>query len=254
MSPASERAAPEMTSLQGTSLQGTSLQGTSLQETSLRESALHRVALHTVQTRPALVWRGDRPWLAVSSAPHGGGLGPRQWVLNATVASGYARSDPAEHVTEMVDELGLTGDGIGMLTAVDVRHEVTSVDSGVQATVTTGVGYPIWAAEASLPVGEHVPGTGTINVMCWSPVRLSEPALVNAVATVAEAKAQALVQAGIEGTGTCTDAAVVLCPIDGGAEPYGGPRSRVGSALARAVHAAVTAGLRVEQPRHRDDE
>ncbi|WP_374727416.1 adenosylcobinamide amidohydrolase [Haloactinomyces albus] len=212
------------------------------------------MTLHTVRTRPLLVWRGDRPWLAVSSATHGGGLGPRHWVLNATVASDYDRGDPAEHVAEMAGELGLTGDGVGMLTAVDVRHEVTAIDNGVQATVTTGVGYPIWAAEASLPAGEHVPGVGTINAMCWSPVRLSESALVNAVATVAEAKAQALVQAGVEGTGTCTDAAVVLCPVDGEAEPYGGPRSRVGSALARAVHAAVTAGLRVENPRYRTDD
>lgn len=219
---------------------------------SVEHSPRGTASLHTVQERPVLVWRGDRPWLAVSSAVHGGGLGKRQWVLNATVASGYDRGDPVEHVREMAAELGLTGDGAGMLTAVDVRHEVTSVDSGVRASVTTGVGYPIWACEAPVPAEEQAVGPGTINAVCWSPVRLSEAALVNAVATLAEAKAQALVQAGVEGTGTCTDAAVVLCPVDGDAEAYGGPRSRIGSALARAVHAAITAGLRVEHPRHRD--
>ncbi|RCW39173.1 adenosylcobinamide amidohydrolase [Halopolyspora algeriensis] len=227
--------------------------GRSLYESTLRGAAsLHGVALHRVQERPVLVWRGGRSWLAASSAPHGGGIGQRRWVLNATVGSGYDRSDPAEHVTEMAGELGLTGNGVGMLTAVDVRHEVTSIDSGVQATVTTGVGFPIWAAEAPVSADEHTSQPGTINALCWSPVRLSEAALINAVATVAEAKAQALVQAGVEGTGTCTDATVVLCPLDGDAESYGGPRSRVGSALARTAHAAITAGLRVDNPRYRD--
>jgi adenosylcobinamide hydrolase len=37
---------------------------------------------------------------------------------------------------------------------------------------------------------------------------------------------------------------VLLCPTFGPAEPYGGPRSRIGSALARAVHEAVSSGLR----------
>ncbi|QUH04889.1 adenosylcobinamide amidohydrolase [Saccharopolyspora erythraea] len=211
----------------------------------------HRLRL--VESRPVLVWRCDRPWLAISSAVLGGGIGERAWVLNATVGTNYDHPDPGAHVREMAAELGLSGPGTGMLTAVDVRHEVTSADSGVRASVTTGVSHPVWAAAD----GERVAAEssawspGTINAVCWSPVRLGEAALVNAVATVAEAKAQALLEAGVAGTGTVTDATVVLCPADGAAEDYGGPRSRVGSALARAVHAGVAAGLRVENPRLR---
>lgn len=214
-----------------------------------------RPVLSKVEGHPALVWRCGRPWLAISSAAHGGGIGERSWVLNATVASDYHHPDPEAHAAEMAAELELGGAGVGMLTAVDVRHEVTSVDSGVLATVTTGVGYPVWAAEEpAIARGEAaVWSPGTINAVCWSPVRLSEAALVNAVATVAEAKAQALVRSGVEGTGTCTDATVVLCPVDGAAELYGGPRSRIGSALARAVHAGVLAGLRADNPRYREN-
>ncbi|MGI8308277.1 adenosylcobinamide amidohydrolase [Saccharopolyspora hattusasensis] len=208
-------------------------------------------ALHTLHGRPLLAWRCARQWLAISSATHGGGIGPRSWVLNATVVTDYDHPDPAAHVAEMADELGLSGGGVGLLTAVDVRHEVTSVDGGVQASVTTGVSHPVWAAAREPAAQAWTPGT--INAVCWSPVRLSEAALVNAVATVAEAKAQALVESGVAGTGTVTDATVVLCPLDGEAEPYGGPRSRVGAGLARTVHAAVTAGLRVQHPRHRED-
>jgi adenosylcobinamide hydrolase len=206
-------------------------------------------ARHVVDGRPVLVWRCARPWLAISSATCGGGIGPRSWVLNATVWADYDHPDPAEHVAELADELDLSGEGVGLLTAVDVRHEVTAIDGGVHASVTTGVSHPVWAAAREPLVPVRKPGT--INAVCWSPVRLSDAALVNAVATVAEAKAQALAEAGIEGSGTVTDATAVLCPPDGEAEPYGGPRSRIGSALARAVHTAITAGLRHEHAPHR---
>ena len=43
---------------------------------------------------PVLLWRPDGPHLAVSSAPLGGGIGLRRWVLNATVPMSYSRLDP----------------------------------------------------------------------------------------------------------------------------------------------------------------
>lgn len=55
--------------------------------------------------------------------------------------------------------------------------------------------------------------------------------------------AEALREAGIPGTGTASDAVCVLCPTGGPVEPFAGPRSLWGSRLARAVHAAVRAGL-----------
>ena len=193
-----------------------------------------------VASLPVLVWRFDPPRQAISSAPYGGGLGARGWVLNATVPHGYDRLDPDRHVAEIADELRLTGPGTGLLTAVDVRKVVSVTERGVTAEITTGVGVPTWAA-APDTAGERI---GTINAVCRLPVRLSPAALVNAVATVAEAKSQALFDAGVDGTGTATDAIVLLCPDFGPAEPYGGPRSRIGAALARAVHEAVSSGLR----------
>lgn len=193
-----------------------------------------------VDSLPVLVWRFDRPRLTISSAPYGGGVGERGWVLNATVPSGYDRRDPDRHIAEIAAELKLTGPGTGLLTAVDVRKVVSVTERGVTAEVTTGVGVPTWAA-APDEAGEPI---GTINVVCRLPVRLGPAALVNAVATVTEAKSQALFEAGVDGTGTATDAVVLLCPTVGPAEPYGGPRSRIGAALARAVHEAVSSGLR----------
>lgn len=203
----------------------------------------------SAEGRPVLVWRSARPWLAVSSAPLGGGIGERSWVLNATVGGDYDRPDPVAHLAELAEGLGLSGDGCGLLTAVDVRHVVRRDEGGVRVWVTTGIGYPTWAAS---PAGEAAASVGTINVVAVLPARLADGALVNAVATVAEAKAQALVEAGVPGTGTCTDATVLLCPASGVAQPYGGPRSEAGAPLARAVHAAVAAGLAVPDPRYRD--
>lgn len=212
--------------------------------------AEHGVAereLHWVDGYPLLVWRAVTPWLAVSSAAGGGGIGLRDWVLNATVRSGYDRDDPAEHIAELAGQLDLPGKGVGLLTAVDVRRAVTIVEPGVVATVTTGVGQPIWAAEpraAQLTQCESVAERiGTISTVCMISARLADSALVNAVGTVTEAKTQALAAAGVPGTGTCTDAVALLCRANGEPQPYGGPRSEVGAPLARAVHEAVRVGL-----------
>ncbi|HEV7650144.1 MAG TPA: adenosylcobinamide amidohydrolase [Actinophytocola sp.] len=198
--------------------------------------------LVSVSGLPVLVWRFAGPLLAISSGPLGGGLGTRHWVLNATVPDGYARRDPDVHLAEIAAALGLSGAGTGFLTAVDVREAVHRAEGGVHASVTTGVGaHPTWAAA---PAAVAAPAPGTINVVCLSPVRLGPAALVNAIATIAEAKAQALGEAGVPGTGTSTDATAVLCPAGGPAEPFGGPRSPIGGALARVVHSAVSAALR----------
>ncbi|RJQ68179.1 adenosylcobinamide amidohydrolase [Pseudonocardiaceae bacterium YIM PH 21723] len=196
---------------------------------------------------PVVVWQADRPWLSLSSGVHGGGLGERWWVLNSTVGSDYNRTDPGSHVAGIADFLLLSGSGTGLLTAVDVRYTVTGEDAGVHVSVSTGVGHPTWAA-APAEAGVLSPAASTINLICWLPVRLTAPALVNAIATVTEAKTQALISAGVPGTGTATDSIVLLCPTDGPGENFGGPRSQIGAPLARAVHAAVTAGLKVPDP------
>lgn len=199
-----------------------------------------------VAGRPVLVWRLPVPWLTMSSGVLGGGFDERRWVVNASVRKGYDRPDPDVHLAEIADELRLApGAGTAFMTAVDVRDVVHATDGGVRVSVTTGIGaYPTWAAGPA-GLAETV---GTINAVCWLPVRLAPAAMVNAVATVAEAKAQALFEAGVPGTGTPTDAIAVLCPTDGPAEPYGGPRSAIGGPLARAVHSAVSAGLSPSYP------
>lgn len=189
---------------------------------------------------PVLVWRFPEPRRVVSSAPHGGGIGLRRWIVNAQVPPGYGRTDLDAHVLSVARGVGLEGSGVGMLTAAPVLDGVPWTDGDVSAVATVGLGQPEWAASAAGGPGEAV---GTINVVAVLPVRLSDAALVNAVLTATEAKVQALVEAGVDGSGTATDAVCVACPDGGPVEPFGGPRSTWGARLARAVHGSVAAGL-----------
>jgi adenosylcobinamide amidohydrolase len=192
---------------------------------------------------PVLVWRFPRPMLVIASGSLGGGLGLRDWVVNATVPMSYDRDDPDRHLAEIAAGLGLPeGPGVGLLTGVDVGRYAVAADGGVEVAATVGLSAPTWAAAPDSDLRRA--GPGTINVVVRVPVRLSDAALVNAVATVAEAKAQALWDLAVPATGTCTDATCLICPTEGPAEPYGGPRSAWGARLARAVHAAVLAGGR----------
>lgn len=191
---------------------------------------------------PVLVWRAGAPFRCVSSGVVGGGLGDRSWVFNAEVTLDYHRDDPAAHLAAIGHELGLAaGAGTGLMTAAPVLEVVTAADGGAGCAATVGVSTPTWASAPDGTWSRWRPGT--VNLVCTVPAPLSDAALVNAVITATEAKTQALIDAGVPGTGTASDAVVICCP-PGGAEPYGGPRSTWGARLARAVHQAVATGTK----------
>jgi adenosylcobinamide hydrolase len=181
--------------------------------------------------------------LAASTASVGGGIGVRDWVLNVQVPFDYARHDIAAHVAEVAAALDLAGPGVGMLTAVDVSRVAAWEDRAVRVEATVGLTSPVWAA-APESACALLAGPGTVNVVAVVPVRHTDAALANLMCTVTEAKVQALLDGGVPGTGTASDAVTVLCPAEGGvAEPFGGPRSTHGAAVARGVYAAVRAGM-----------
>jgi len=193
-----------------------------------------------------LVWRLGPGWRVCSSAVLGGGIGTRAWILNAQVPGGYPRLDPDRHLAEIASAEALDGPGAGLMTAADVTACTVADDGGVSATVTSGLGVRGWAAAPGQGADGALP-PGTVNIVVTLPVALSDAALVNAVATATEAKVQALVDAGLDCSGTPTDAVCVAAPDPGGqrGEPFAGPRSRWGARLARAVHrAALESALR----------
>ncbi|MEV7603232.1 adenosylcobinamide amidohydrolase [Kitasatospora sp. NPDC089797] len=198
--------------------------------------------------RHLLVWRAGPGWRMVSSAVLGGGLGERAWVLNAQVRPGYARMDPAEHLAELAAAEGLTGPGVGLMTAAEVDDCTRAEDGGVTAVVTSGIGVPVWAADPAARPADHRPGT--INILAVVPAPVADAGLVNLLATATEAKVQALLDAGYDCSGTPSDAVCVAVRSDGGApDPFGGPRSLWGARLARAVYRAVRAGAEHDRAR-----
>lgn len=199
------------------------------------------IASFEIGGHSALVWRTAPGWQTVSSAVLGGGIGPCSWVLNAEVDLSYSRLDPEQHLQKLVCEAGLTGPGVGMLTAASVMRFTRAEDGGVEVVATTGLSKPTWAAAAAEAI-QPVSAPGTINLIASVPVRLSHAALVNAVITVTESKAQAMIAAGMPGTGTASDAVCIACPATGSPEPFAGPRSRWGAPLARATYQTVRCG------------
>jgi len=210
-----------------------------------------------------LRWEAPAPLRAVSTALVGGGIGPMGWFLNAQVHPDYHRHDPATHVRELAETAGLHGPGVGMLTAVDVATVERSTEDGVGVLATVGLGWPTWAA-APAPTADatSTPTVGTINLLVVLPRWVHDAALVNLATTATEAKVQALLEAGVAGTGTASDALCVACPLpdhvdpdepggprSDGSELFGGPRSYWGARVARAVHRAVRAGAAADWDR-----
>lgn len=194
---------------------------------------------------PMALWRPGPGYRMISSGIVGGGLGPREWVLNAQVAGGYDRTDPVVHLADLAVGLGLSGPGIGLLTAAQVTAVVQRQDEGAHVAATVGLRVPTWAAAppgSADPELAPIRRPGTINIVVSVPVPLSDAAFVNAVVTATEAKTQAVLDAGFACTGTASDAVCVAAPADGPGEDFAGPRSLWGARIARAVHAAVYAG------------
>jgi adenosylcobinamide amidohydrolase len=194
---------------------------------------------------PVAVWRAGPGCRMIASGVVGGGLGEREWVLNAQVPGGYDRMDPGAHIAELAAGLELTGPGVGLLTAASVADVAEREDEGVRAAATVGLRVPTWAAAPPGSVDREfgpIRRPGTINIIVTVPVPLSEAAYVNAVITATEAKTQALLEAGVRATGTASDAVCIAAPAAGEPEDFAGPRSVWGARIARAVHAAVHAG------------
>jgi adenosylcobinamide amidohydrolase len=189
----------------------------------------------------------------LSSAVLGGGPGRMRTWLNLQVPPGYNRTDPRVHLAQ--EATGLHGPVVGMMTAAPVAA-YADVRSGIcRAVATAGVRHAM-AAAATRPrpvasaqgAGEGA-CPGTINLLVVLDVPLAAPGLVNALATVVEAKAQALAAARIPArnadgfaTGTATDAICVACP-PGRGSMFAGPATRVGGDAGRAVYEAVLAAI-----------
>ncbi|MDX6728800.1 MAG: hypothetical protein QOK49_3605 [Baekduia sp.] len=196
----------------------------------------------------ALVVAFGGPRRCLSSAVVGGGLVTAEAWLNLQVPHGYARMDPDVHLREEMATRGLDpATTLGAMTAAHVERATEYAEGGARVLATVGIGVPLAAAGRRL---REVPAVNTINILVLTDARLTDAGLVYAVQTATEAKAQALADAGVAArnhdgpaTGTATDS-ICVAARPGASEPFAGPMSAPGAAIARCVHAAVLEGAR----------
>jgi adenosylcobinamide amidohydrolase len=141
---------------------------------------------------------------------------------------------------------------VGLLTSRAVASRVQAVESvgGVTVTcvATVGLGNALRAGDSPWPAAV----VGTINVLAYADVPLSDEALVEATAIATEAKSAALFDRGVRSirsralaTGTGTDCTVAACPrsAERGSRVYAGKHTDVGAAIGGAVGRAIRDGI-----------
>src|SRR5579859_7850568 len=155
----------------------------------------------------------------------------------------------AKRILEVsLSEIGLD-DAVGLLTAraLTTFEEVTHRDGSLAARciATVGLGNALAAGD---PPGLAA-AVGTINILCQVSCGMSEEALVEAVALVAEARTAAVLEAKVPSgrsarpaTGTGTDCIVVAAPVSDDVEAYVGKHTRIGALIGGSVRTAIARG------------
>lgn len=206
-------------------------------------------AVRLTVTDDAYILSAETPLTTLSSAVVGGGFQQSRAILNRHVPLDYDCSDPVGDLQHFASALNITDLFVGMLTGVpmsgtrivNVRDEDLSVSSiitaGVSNAVTSGVSKPV------------SPNPGTVNIVVLVDANLVPAAMVNAVITGTEAKANVLMTCGVKSsdgdvaTGTSTDAIVIACSGRGTPLLYAGPGTDVGYLIGRSVRECLIQAL-----------
>lgn len=185
---------------------------------------------------------------AISSAPLRFGILDVDKVLILQVPKDYNSERPEDELKDLINELKLGNNTVGLMTAAEVRKVLTVTrqafeDLLVTVVVTAGTSNALIAGENPWKKGDEGIGSGTINIIALINKPLTDGALVNAVITVTEAKGVALRNLGFNAGGTTTDSVVVACPTEGMKLKYAGTATQVGMLLSRAVKDAIAESL-----------
>ncbi|MHC1625878.1 MAG: adenosylcobinamide amidohydrolase [Methanoculleaceae archaeon] len=164
----------------------------------------------------------------------GGGMADVRTIFNHTVPPGWDHKDPARYLELIVAREGFGPEFFGLLTAVDMRHLCIMQIDGITAFVTAGVTNPD-PAEG---------GAHTINIIVTSREALSPAAMVEAIITATEAKADALRSMGYDFSGTTTDAVIIGHEGESPVHQYAGSLTEAGSRIRLAVIEGVRESIR----------
>lgn len=177
-----------------------------------------------------------------------GGLGLTDSVLMLQVPLTYEHIDPMEHMRQLVAKLGMPQDTACFMTAaelhkafcaMEIQHNGTSAIAMASAGITNAITAGETSREGMVPHRQ----VGTINIVCMTDKPLSDGGLANAVMTITEAKAAALRDHSVPGTGTTSDAVLVACPVEGERCHWAGSGSDHGISMAVAVRRTLGASI-----------
>lgn len=203
---------------------------------------------------PRLRWTIPDHYKSLSWAIIGGGLQETDEVIWLQVRNADLPEDvcPKELIRNQFQDEDLGSGKLILLTSAYLEFYQEALiklgDIEVRAIATTGLGN-------ALRAGDPVPGfhaSRTINLACSVNKRLSDSALIEALAIMTEAKTAAIMDArvlsrlsGLIATGTGTDCQAVLCPDFGTAEDYAGKHTEIGSAIGQACFEVIRRGIEV---------
>jgi adenosylcobinamide hydrolase len=217
------------------------------------DSAVDTVGI-TVDDDVLQVHRPGTEWLSTGA---NGGRSRAGAAYNITVPTGWDRTDLAAYVEQRLGDAGFDEPGPALLTGVDLKHTRIARHGPVTVAATAGISNPAQLLPDDEPGDAPVPGTrereeretderavgrGTVNVVAYVGRAVSDGALANLIAVVAEAKAVTLFDAA-GFPGTTTDAVVVGCNPGGDPARFSGSATLVGGATRACVRDAVRASL-----------
>ncbi len=191
---------------------------------------------HPMTMTGYLIRRFDEPMLALSNAPHHGGLfranGFFFMVVHKNYSGDYRRDCLAFERKNGLEHF------VGFMTAANVKKVLAVSKSGsVRAYVTAGITNPAIAGEVPPPWQP-----GTINIALVVREGLTVGALVNAIMTATEAKTYTLMGLGYNATGTTSDGIGVFA-FEGEKE-WAGTATEVGLNIGRAVRGALEESIK----------
>ena len=176
-----------------------------------------------------LVLKGN--FEALSSGVDGGRRAVKN-ILNIQVPHDFSHDDPKSYIEGVAASMTLEGGYLALLTAVEMKNVRILSDACVTVFVTAGLTNPS--------------PFGTINIIIISSETLSEGAIAGTIITATEAKTRALIDKGLEFTGTTSDAVIVAYENNGEGEPilYSGPATPFGNRVAKLVRLGVKEALK----------
>ncbi|AEK72200.1 adenosylcobinamide amidohydrolase [Thermococcus sp. 4557] len=178
----------------------------------------------------------DEPLLALSNAPHRGGLTKANGFFFMMVHKNYSGDYKADCLA-FERESGLKN-FVGFMTAAEVGKVLSVARSGsVTAYVTAGITNPAIAGDVPPPWKP-----GTINIALVIREGLTVGAMANAIMTATEAKTYTLLSLGYNATGTTSDGIGVFA-FEGEKE-WAGTATELGMGIGKAVREALAESLR----------